>query len=147
MASLKAQRFYSPKFMPVTGAAAFINDKVVLAANPTATDTIDFLLPAGIEVSLVDIQPDDIDTNGAPTFVFSVGYRPLNSASSLAANPTYFAAAGQTSAQSGTRLRCNFKPIKFDEDVILQLAVGTAAATFAAGEVHAIVAGNMNGPK
>ncbi len=147
MAQLKMQKCDAPKFMKPVGDAVFINDKIALTANPTAADTIDTILPAGFEISMLDIQPDDIDTNGAPTFVFSVGYAPVNPASSLAANATYFAAAGQTGAQSGTRLRCNFKPIKFEEDVYLRITVGTASATFAAGEIHAIALGNAIGPK
>lgn len=147
MASIKAVRFAAPKFMPVDGCAAFINDKVVLSANPTAADTLDFKIPAGLEISSVAIQCDDLDTNGAPTLVFSAGYRAADTGSALAANATYFAAAGQTMAQAGGRLVCSFKPITFNEDVILQLTIGTASATFAAGEVHAIVAGNTIGPK
>jgi hypothetical protein len=147
MASIKAQKAAAPKFMPVDGGTAYINDKVVLAANPTAGDTLDFFIPGGFEICAVDIQTDDLDSNGAPTIVYSAGYRPVNPASSLAANATYFAAAGQTGMQSGTRKRCDFKPIKFEEDVYLQLTIGTASATFAAGEVWAIVAGNAVGVK
>lgn len=147
MASIKAQRFFAPKASNVDGRAVFINDKVVLAANPTAADTLDFFVPAGTEISSVVIKPDDLDTNGSPTFVFGVGYAPVSASSSLAANATYFAAAGQTAAQSGGGLTCYFKPITFQEDVMLRLTVGTAAATFAAGEIHAIVGGNSIGPK
>jgi len=147
MASIKAVGFNAPKFMPVDGCAAAYIDKVSLTANPTAGDTLDFLIPAGAEVYGVSIQGDDLDTNGTPTFAFSVGYRPFKSDSSLSPNATYFAATGQTTLRTGGRLLCAFKPIKFEEDVILSLTVGTAAATFAAGEVIAIVEANTPGPK
>lgn len=147
MASIKANGFMNPKFMPVTSAAAAIIDTASITANPTAADTIDFFVPAGIEVFGVEIQATDMDTNGAPTFAFSVGYAPVDPASSLAANATYFAAAGQTTFRTGGRLRCDFRPITFNEDVMLRLTVGTAAATFAAGTVDAIVIGNMHGPR
>jgi len=145
MANLKAVRFAAPKFMPVDGCAAFINDKAVVAANPAAADTLDFVVPAGLEISQLDIQVDDLDTGVA--LVFSVGYRALDSKSSLVASTTYFAPAGQTIAQTGGRLRCAFKPIVFNEDVIVQVVIGTAAAGFQAGEVWALIAGNTIGPK
>ncbi len=146
MASIKSVAFNAPKFMPVESCAFAYIDKVSLTANPTAADTLDFKLPAGVEVFNVSIQCDDLDTNGTPTFAFSVGYAPADPASSLAANATYFAAAGQTTTRTGGRLMCAFKPIKFEEDVILRVTVGTASATFAAGDVIAIVEANTNGP-
>jgi hypothetical protein len=145
MASIKSVGFYSPKFMPGDGCAASLVDKVALTANPAVNDTIDFLIPAGLEVSIVEIQCDDIDTNGTPTFAFGVGYAPIQADTALTAAPTYFAAAGQTTARTGGRLACSFKPIKFEEDVILRLTVGAVAATFAAGEIHAVVVGACRG--
>jgi hypothetical protein len=147
MASIKSVGFNAPKFMPVTGAAAFINDKVVLAANPNAGDTLDFRIPAGLEVSSVAIQCDDLDSNGTPTFAFSAGFAPIASDSTLSPDAAYFAAAGQTTARTGGRLQCSFKPITFQEDVMLRLTVGAGSATFAAGEIHAIVSGNCVGPR
>lgn len=147
MASIKSVGYNSPKFMPVTSAAFAFIDKVTLSANPTAADTLDFRIPAGVEVFGVSVQCDDLDTNGTPTFVFGVGYAPADPASSLAANATYFAAVGRTTAQAGGRLLCTFKPITFNEDVILRLTVGTASATFAAGDVITIVEANCHGPK
>lgn len=145
MASIKSAGFAAPKFMPGDGCAAYMIDKVALTANPTAADTLDFVIPAGLEVARVAIQCDDIDTNGTPTFAFSVGYAPLQAETIYSANSTYFAAAGQTTARTGGRLECAFKPVKFEEDMILRLTVGTASATFAAGEIWAIVEGAARG--
>lgn len=148
MATLNARRAKAPANMPVDGRAISLVDAIALAANPTAGDVINLVrIPAGMEVSVVQIQANDLDTNGAPTFVFRAGYAPCDSGSALAADTTYFAAAGQTLAQAGGRLNCAFKPIKFEEDVWLTVTVNTAAATFAAGEIHGIVLGSAVGPK
>lgn len=150
MASLKAQRALHPAIMRNDGNAAAILDKAVLGAGalgtPAATDTIDFLCPAGAEVYGLAFQLDDCDTG--TTFVFGVGYRPVRSGSSLTPSSTYFAAAGQTTGQAGGRLTCNFKPIKFEEDVYIQLVVGTAPTGIAANpEIHMILECNQKGPK
>lgn len=147
MAHLYGKKAKAPANMPVDGRAIQIIDSIALAANPTAADVINFKLPAGIELGSLDIRCDDLDTNGAPTFVFGVGYRAADTGSALAANATYFAAAGQTTAQAGGTLRCSFEPIKFEEDVYVTLTVATASATFAAGDIFMIATGNAVGPK
>lgn len=147
MAALKSLRSSAPAFMPVDGGGMFITDKYTFAANPTAADTIDFRIPGGMLVAGVQIQCDDIDTHGTPTFVFSAGYTPVDTASSLSASLAYFAATGQTTAQAGGRLTCSFKPVKFEEDVWLRITVGTASATFAAGDIAVIVSGNADGQR
>lgn len=145
MASIKALGFNNPQFMAGDGCAAYWIDKATLSANPAVGDTIDFRIPAGAEVCSVEIQCDKLDSNGAPTFAFSAGFAPISPDSSLAANATYFAAAGQATAKTGGRLVCSFKPIKFDEDVMLRLTIGANAATFAAGDLIGVVAGNCRG--
>jgi len=147
MASIKSAGFLSPQSTPNDGRAVFIADKVVLTANPVVADTLDFRIPAGLEVCSVEIQCDDIDTNGTPTFAFGAGYEKINADSTLTASLQYFAANGQATARTGGRLICSFKPITFQEDVFLRLTVGAASATFAAGEVWAIVGGNSKGPR
>jgi hypothetical protein len=147
MASLKALRALAPKMMPVDGRAVIIQDKYTFTANPTAADTVDFLIPGGAEVCGMDIRVDDIDTNGAPTIVFGAGYRAVDTSSTLTPSTTYFAAAGQTTAQAGGTLRCSFHPIKFEEDVYVQLTIGTASATFAAGSWSVIAYCNAVGQK
>jgi hypothetical protein len=147
MASIKSVGFLSPQSTPNDGRAVFITDKVVLTANPTVADTLDFRIPAGLEVCSVEIQCDDIDTNASPTFAFGAGYEKIAADSTLSPSLQYFAANGQTTARTGGRLICSFKPITFQEDVFLRLTVGGASATFAAGEIHAIVGGNSKGPR
>ena len=153
MASIKAQRASAPKKMDCNGDAVFETDKVVLGASPglgtpAATDTIDFLIPAGAQVTALALQLDDCDT--AATFVFGVGYRAVNAADAVAlpTNATYFAGAGQTTGQAGGRLTCAFKPIKFEVDVYVQLLVGTAPTGITGNpEIVLIADYNCAGPK
>jgi len=146
MSSLKAQKALAPQSMRVDGTARFITDKYVAAAAPVAADTIDFRIPGGSELCTLEFYLDDADTGTA--FVFGVGYRAVDSSSSLATSAAYFAAAGQTTGQAGGRLECSFKPIKFEEDVYIQLLVGTAPAGIAgAPEIHMIAGINQIGPK
>lgn len=153
MASLKGQKALAPGFMSVEGDAVYGLDKIVLGAasgggvgTPQAGDTIDFLLPGGAQLAQLELFLDDCDTG--TTFVFGVGYRAVNPLSSLATNATYFAAAGQTIAQAGGRLECAFKPIKFEEDVYVQLLVGTAPAGITGNpEIHFIAGYNCVGAK
>lgn len=151
MASFKAQKAFGPAFMRIDGDAQFGLDKIILGAapglgTPAAADTIDFLMPAGARLAQLEFFMDDMDTGA--TFVFGVGYRPVNPLSAMAAAPTYFMPAGQTIGQTGGRLECAFKPIKFEEDVFVTLTVGTASTGIAAGaEIHMIAGYNCEGAK
>lgn len=150
MASLKSQRANAPAIMPVDGRAIVLTDKAVLGAGqlgtPAATDTIDFFVPAGARIADLAFIFDDCDTG--TTFVFGVGFRAATTGSSLATNATYFAAAGQTTGQAGGRLECTFKPIKFEEDVFIQLLVGTAPAGISGNpEIHMVAIAAGEGPK
>jgi hypothetical protein len=153
MASLKAQKATAPAFMPNDGRGMFLTDLARLGAaaggglgTPVATDTIDFFVPAGLQLCNLSFVMDDCDTGAA--FVFGVGFRAATTGSSLATNATYFAAAGQTTGQAGGRLNCSFKPIQFEEDVFIQLLVGTAPVGISGNpEIHMIAEGNARGPK
>lgn len=144
MASIKAQRANAPKYMTCDGDGSWETDKVVLGVSPglgtpAAGDTIDFVLPGGAQLATLAFQLDKVDTG--TTFVFSAGYRPTNSASTLAAAPAYFAPAGNTTGQAGGRVICAFKPIKFEEDVFVSLTVGTAPTGISGNPEIFIVAG------
>lgn len=155
MASLKGQKALSPQPMRVDGTGCDIVDKIVLGlasgvagavGTPAAADTIDFRIPAGFQLTALGFQLDDSDTS--TTFVFGVGYRAVDPASTLTPSSVYFAAAGQTTGQAGGRLTCAFKPITFQEDVFVQLVVGTAPTGIAANpEIWMIASGNQIGPK
>lgn len=145
MADLFALKATNPAPMRVDGTAVGITDKVVLTGvSPATGDVLLYRIPAGSEVFEVAIFTEDLDTGTAE--VFSVGYRPCKSTSSLSPNATYFAAAGQTTMQAGGRLECAFKPIVFNEDVYLTVTIGTGGAGSNTGkEVHAIIQVNQIG--
>ena len=146
MASLKGQKAIIAAPMRVDGTAAFITDKRVLTAITVAADTIDFRIAGGSRVCQLEFILDDCDTG--TTFVFGVGYRAVDPASTLTPSATYFAAAGQTTGQAGGRLECAFKPIKFEEDVYIQLTVGTAQAGISGSpEIHMVAGVNQEGIK
>lgn len=147
MASLKSLKFTQPKPMNVDGRAVLFSDSYALAANPTAADTIDFHLPAGVELHELKFDFPDVDTNGAPTFAWKAGYRKAKSGDALTAAPTYFAGTGQTTGQATGAYQCRFAPIKFEVDVIIEITIEVAAATFAAGTVRMNAAYNCVGPK
>lgn len=148
-ASLKAQRATAPQFMPNDGRGHWVSDKATLGAGqlgtPAAADTIDFRLVAGQRLFDLAFVNDDCDTGAA--FVGSIGYRPVDSGSTLTPSTNYFAASGAI-FQSPGRLECSFKPIKFEEDVYIQIVVGTAPAGISGNpEIHMVAGVNAEGPK
>ena len=150
MASIKALKALAPKYMTGDGDGVFETDKIVLgtgyAGTPSAADTLDFRIPGGAQLVNLKFLLDDCDTG--TTFVFGVGYRAVDTSSSLTPSATYFAAAGQTTGQAGGTLTCAFKPIKFEEDVYIQLTVGTAPTGISGNpEIHIIAEYNSQGPK
>lgn len=137
MANINAVGFNAPKFMPVTGASAAIIDRAVIPGAQAINDTTSLRLPAGVELFAVSVQ-----STGTVAATVNVGYMPADATSSLAPSLSYFGAAKAVAA--GARLRCDFAPITFNEDVIVRLT-HTAASTGAGGLVL-IAEGNLNGP-
>jgi hypothetical protein len=102
-------------------------------------------IPAGMTVTGLKINNDDLDTGGT-AFAVKIGYTPVNAADGPTANDSYFSAA--TTILSGAALTdLRFDPIKFEKDVYVDLTVTTAATTFAAGEITVIVSGEATGVK
>ena len=144
MASVKSAGYFAPQMMPVDGRAVFITDTGSMAANPTANDTLDFLLPAGIELAVLRFNVSDMDTGTA--LAAKIGYAPVDPNSSLAASDAYFKAAGAFGQTAGL-VDCAFAPIKFEEDVRVTVTWTVAAGTFVAGTVNMIAGGNAKGPR
>lgn len=137
-------------FMQAFGEGTNPNGSIALSANPTAADVLRIMrIPAGTEVSAVLIANGDLDTNGSPTIVVSIGYAPVVAADGPAASAAYFQAAGDTVLQAANagKVYANFAPIKFEKDVYLTMTVGTASATFAAGTIRAVAIANALGVK
>lgn len=150
MANIDSATLNKNDFMQAFGNAVILDGSVALAANPTAADVIRIMkIPAGTKVSSVIIGNGDLDTNGAPTFVYSLGYAPVVAGDGPAASAAYFAAAGDTALQAANngKVYSNFAAITFEKDVYLTMTVGTAAATFAAGTINASVHGEARGIK
>jgi hypothetical protein len=149
MANIDSATLNDNRFMQAFGDGNVINGSIALAANPTAADVLRVMrIPAGNEISAVVIANSDLDTNGSPTIVFSMGYAPCDG-SSPAPSAAYFQAAGDTSLQAANagKLYANFVPVTFDKDVWLTMTVATASATFAAGTIQARAFGRARGVK
>lgn len=116
--------------------------------NPTAAGLADVLqpliIPGGLLVTDVDIVGDDLDTGTA--LAAKIGYAPVDAEDGPAAVDDYFSAAGAFMQSAGRKV-CSFHPIKFEKPVFLTITVTTAAGTFAAGKVSAIVKGDGLGRK
>lgn len=150
MANVDSTTLNQNQYMQAFGNAVQLPGSIALSANPTAADVLRIMrIPAGTQVSEVVLANTDLDTNGAPTFVHSLGYAPVNSDDGPTASATYFAAAGQTNLQAANegKVYAKFAPITFAYDVYLTATVGTAAATFAAGTIYATVKGVARGIK
>lgn len=141
MAQVKSVEFALPKPQTNDGCGVFINDRLAVATNPVATDTLDFIIPKGIEVSMLKFYHDALAASG---LAGSIGYAPVDPASSLAASASYFKAAG-TFGLTATGFECWFPPITFEEDVYLRITVTVTATSFAAGSIYATIGGNMVG--
>lgn len=146
MASTKSSKFTAPKFMSGDGCAtAYVDTAAIAAASQVAVnDTIEFAIPAGAEVFSIEIQSDDLDSNGTPALTFKAGYRSIAAEPSLSANDSYFGTGLQIGRSAG-RTILSFKPITFNEPVALVLTVTAAPGTFAAGEIAAIIGANCVG--
>lgn len=146
MADTKSSGYLIPQMMPVDGRAIFIPDKADVASAPAVNDTVSFRLPAGLELSQLRFVVPDMDTNGSPALAGKIGYKAVDPASALVADDDYFRATGALGQAAGL-VDCSFPPITFQEDVMVQITWTTVAATFAAGTVHMIAAGNAKGPR
>lgn len=151
MPSLKSQGFPNPQYMPGNGTGMILVDQVAVAANFTVADVVDFRIPAGMELTTIELDATRIDTNGAPTLAFQAGYAPIQAGSQYAASLTYFAPASAiivgraVNGALANRCSLSFAPIKFEEDVMLRLTCNAVAATFAAGTLRAILHGVARG--
>lgn len=146
MASIKSKKFYSPKFMAGDGCGTTYVDDIDLAAAPSVNDTLEFHVPAGVQLHSLSFDWEDIDSNGSPAFTYKVGYKSLAAEPTLTANDSYFG-TGLTGGRTAGRVACSFKPITFNESVAIVVTVTAAAATFAAGNVAMIAEANCVGLK
>lgn len=150
MANIDSATLNKNNFMQCFGNGVVADGVVALAGNPTAADVVRVMrIPAGTKVNAILLGNADLDSNGSPTIVFSMGYTPVNPNDGPAAVANYFAAAGDAALQSPGlgKLYANFVPITFQYDVYLTMTIGTASATFAAGSIFVSALGEARGVK
>lgn len=104
-------------------------------------------IPAGVEAFRLTIKNTDLDSNASPTLAIKAGYENKDGTTGDGAA---FAAAGSTILQSVSGVGGNVffvKPVAIEKDAILVLEVTTAAATFASGEIVAVLEALGRGAK
>lgn len=145
MASIKSKKFFAPQFMPGDGCGVVNTDVAAVPGTLANNDTIEFPWPAGLELSELKFQFDDLDAAAAQAM--QAGYAPVQADTQYSASLAYFAAASAiTTSRAGGRYDCAFAPLKFDEDMKIVLTVN-AAGTPQAGNVYAILVGAARGVK
>lgn len=117
------------------------NNAVVVGAALTTADAIVALeIPAGVELTTVRFRNGDLDT-GTGVLAVNIGYRSRMAGGSLAAAPTYFAAASAAlAAPNAGWQELVFPAIKFNEAAEIVVvptvganALGAAATLFVQG--------------
>lgn len=127
------------------GNAAMVWGTVTPSSGALASVYRPVRIPAGMTVTGLKLNNDDLDTGGT-AFAVKIGYTPVNAADGPTASDAYFSAATTVlSAAALTDYR--FDPIKFEKDVYVDLIVTVVATTFAAGEITVIVTGEATGVK
>lgn len=153
MASIKSAGFLNPQSTPNDGRAVVLIDKATVSANPTAADTVDFLIPAGFELCKVWLTVPDMDSStgltGKVGFLSATGGTTVRTSTSaaLSVDDDYFRADGAL-GQAAALLDLDFAPITFQEDVRLSITWTVAASgTFTAGTIRMVALGNSKGPR
>ncbi len=135
-----------PRHMGEFGNAVVVWGAVTPTAGALADIYRPLIIPAGMEVTDVDINFPDMDTGGT-AFAVKIGYTPVNVADGPAEVLDYFSAASTFLTGAAGRKTLFFKPIKFEKPVYLIFTVTVAATTFASGEMSVIVKGDGLGIK
>ena len=124
------------------GNAAVVWGTVTPSSGALASVYRPVRIPAGMTVTGLKINNADLDTGGT-SYAVKIGYSYVDGSTG---DDDYFSAA--TTILSGAALTdLRFPPIKFEKDVWVDLTVTTAAATFASGDITAIVTGEATGIK
>ena len=127
------------------GNAATVYGSVTPTSGALASVYRPVRIPAGMTVTGLRINNDDLDASGT-AFAVKIGYTPVSTTDGPAQNDAYFSPATTIlSAANLTDLR--FPPIKFEKDVYVDLTVTVAAATFSAGAITAVATGDATGVK
>lgn len=153
MAQFKSIKFNYPSINRISGDAAILTDRLLVTANPTTADTLDFKIPKGIEVSMIRLVfPTALDASTGLTakigFVSLVaGATQVVKDGALTSNndAAFFAAAAF--GRAAGILELAIVPTVFEEDVYLRITPTVTATTFSAGSISSIIVGNQIGVK
>jgi hypothetical protein len=131
-----------PRHMGGHGNAVVVYGSLTPPAGVSGDIYRPVIIPAGVDVTDIDIVNDKLDSNGAPAIACKVGYAPLHPADGPTADDVYFAAAGTTLLRNAGRTSLAFQPIRFERPVYLIITLTASSGTFASGKVTAIVKGD-----
>jgi hypothetical protein len=152
MAQIKSQRFNNPLTNMMNGNAFSMVDRATQNINPTANDTLDFILKAGMRLDVLRLKVPAMDSSTG--LAGKVGWRPVNGDAaalvngvSTNADDDYFRGAAAL-GQAAALIDCDFIPVVFDKDVYIGITWTVAASgTFTAGDVWATMIGQHIGIK
>lgn len=146
MASVKSAGFFNPKLVAGDGGAVVLYDQATQSANPTANDTLDFIIPAGFELCKAWLKVPDMDSSTG--MAGKVGYLKKDTNGTITEVDDYFRAAAAL-GQAAAVIDLDFPPgLIFQEDVKLSITWTVAASgTFTAGTVYLTMLGNSRGTR
>lgn len=136
-----------PRHMGGYGNTVVVYGSVTPAGGATGDVYRPLIIPAGLEVTDVDIINDDLDNNVTPAITCKIGYSPINPNDGPTADDGYFAPSSRNFLQSSGRTSLAFQPIKFEKPVFLTITLTASAANFISGRVTAIIKGDGIGVK
>lgn len=121
----------------------------VLSVTSLATSDVLRLLriPAGTRVDELIIICDKLDSTTSGALAVRIGYTPVNSANGPTADEDYFFPTGSTTLQAAGRKESTSDPLRFDYDVYVDAIVEVVPISMKAGDIHAIVRGEIVGTK
>lgn len=120
MATYKGAQSARPKQASSDCGNAFhdVNEVVVTANLTTADEIVLMEIPAGVELTTLQVRAGDLDTG--TTLTMNVGYRSLHPDAQEAAAPTYFGSALTAfQAAQATWTEYVFAPKRFQEPVAI----------------------------
>jgi hypothetical protein len=135
------------RYMGGYGNAVVVYGSVTPTAGTVGDVYRPVIIPAGLDVTDIDIVNDDLDSNVSPTIACRIGFTPVNANEGPTADDAYFSASGNVLFRSAGRTTLAFQPLKFERPVFLTITITATAATFIAGRVTAIVKGDGIGIK
>lgn len=145
-----SRKYALPKAGKNSGDAVYINDQAAVSAAIVLTNTINFVLPKGTELSILKFFHTSL---AASAMTASIGWAPMagsgnvvmNGASTAPSTNQFRATAAFGVGVAG--FECDFIPVTFEEDVQIRITVVASGVTPTAGTVYCTMGGNQVGTK